>query len=146
MHNTIRAILAVAIIAPGSALAHAAEPQAEPTIVLVRGGSAPNSVAEVFNELTAPRPRSDLRRAHVSPPALLDLGPADASTESARSLNGCKSQWRLADLNGDGVLDAREVAHYNSALRSAAQAPLSDDDRPNEMGFIAECTATTTHE
>jgi hypothetical protein len=52
----------------------------------------------------------------------------------------------LADLNGDGIIDAREAAHYNSALRSETQAPLADDDRPTEMGFIAECTAITAHE
>ena len=85
-------------------------------------------------------------RDRVSPLALLDPGPADTSAGRERRLSGCKSQWGLADLNGDGVLDAREVAHYNSALRSAAQAPLSDDDRPTEMGFIAECAATTAHE
>ena len=89
---------------------------------------------------------SNYLRDHMLPPAHVDTGTADASAGNARSLTRCKLQWRLADLNGDGVLDAGEVAHYNSALRSSAQAPLSDNDRPSEMVFIAECTATTAHE
>ena len=66
--------------------------------------------------------------------------PAGASSE------GCESQWGLADLNGDGVLDAAEVAHYNSNIRLNGQTVLSAEDRPNERAFDEECNARRARE
>ena len=174
--TTSALMLAAAITASSSATARAMEPQAKPAIVLVRDASAESfgsnavtarlnsdghaaiaaanplrrlagpAISAIVRSISGPVVLVGYLRDHDSRLALLDLGPGDARAGRGRSLSGCKSQWRLADLNGDGVLDAREVAHYNSALRSAAQAPLSDADRPTEMGFIAECTTTTAHE
>jgi hypothetical protein len=58
----------------------------------------------------------------------------------------CKSQWALADLNGDGFLNAAEVAHYNSAVKSPEQAALADVDRVTQQDFITDCTATSVRE
>ena len=74
--------------------------------------------------------------------------PADGSKEllATAKLEGCKSQFKLADLNGDGVLDQKEVEHYNSSIRSDKQPVLPDDDRLNEAVFIAACGAVGAHE
>ena len=61
-------------------------------------------------------------------------------------LEGCKSQFKLADLNGDGVLDDGEIAHYNSSIRSEKQPVLPDGDRLTEAGFIAACGSASAHE
>jgi hypothetical protein len=74
--------------------------------------------------------------------------PADGSKQRlvTAKLEGCKSQFKLADLNGDGVVDAGEIAHYNSSIRSEKQPALPDGDRFNEAGFIAACSSASAHE
>ena len=74
--------------------------------------------------------------------------PVDGAKErlATAKLEGCKSQFGLADVNGDGVLDAREIANYNSTIRSERQPPLPDIDRLTETDFIAACGAVTAHE
>lgn len=74
--------------------------------------------------------------------------PADGSKQrlATAKLEGCKSQFGLADLNGDGVLDQSEIAHYNSSIRAGNQPILTDGDRLNEAGFIAACSTVGAHE
>jgi hypothetical protein len=74
--------------------------------------------------------------------------PADGSKQHLASakLEGCKSQFKLADQNGDGVLDAGEIAHYNSSIRSEKQPALPESGRFNEAGFIAACSTIGAHE
>jgi hypothetical protein len=74
--------------------------------------------------------------------------PADGSKQrvALSKLESCKSQFKLADLNGDGVLDQTEIAHYDSSIRSEGQPLLPDGDRLNEAGFIAACSAVSAHE
>jgi hypothetical protein len=79
---------------------------------------------------------------------IIEKSPIDGSKlqlETAK-LEGCKFQFKLADLNGDGVLDQKEIEHYNSSIRSEKQPVLPDDDRLNEAGFIAACGAVGAHE
>jgi hypothetical protein len=59
---------------------------------------------------------------------------------------GCKSQFKLADLDRDGVLDQSEIAYYNSSIRSAKQPVLRDGGRPNQAEFIADCSSVSAHE
>ena len=74
--------------------------------------------------------------------------PTDGSKQriAISKLESCKSQFKLADLNGDGVLDQTEIAHYDSSIRSEGQPLLPDGDRLNEAGFIAACSAVSAHE
>jgi hypothetical protein len=74
--------------------------------------------------------------------------PADGSKQriAMSKLETCKSQFKLADLDGDGVLDQTEIAHYNSSIRSEKQPILPDGDRLNEAGFIAACSSSSAHE
>jgi hypothetical protein len=74
--------------------------------------------------------------------------PADGSKQriAMSKLESCKSQFKLADLNGDGVLDQTEIAHYDSSIRSEGQPLLPDGDRLNEAGFITACSAVSAHE
>src|SRR5262249_11575103 len=72
-------------------------------------------------------------------------GGTDKERQEAR-LNVCKSQWGLADLNGDGVLTPKEIAHYNSAIRAQGQPALPATDRLNKTGFVAECSAVNVRE
>ncbi len=79
---------------------------------------------------------------------IIEKSPIDGSKlqlETAK-LAGCKSQFKLSDLNGDGVLDQKEIEHYNSSIRSEKQPVLPGDDRLNEEGFIAACGAVGAHE
>jgi hypothetical protein len=74
--------------------------------------------------------------------------PADGSKQrvALSKLESCKSQFKLADLNGDGVLDQTEIAHYDSSIRSEKQPILPDGDRLDETSFIAACSAVSAHE
>ena len=74
--------------------------------------------------------------------------PADGSKQrlATAKLGGCKSQFKLADLNGDGILDAGEAKHYNSSIRSEKQPVISEDARFDEAGFIAACSTVGAHE
>ena len=74
--------------------------------------------------------------------------PADGSKQrfATAKLGGCKSQFKLADLNGDGVLDAGETKHYNSSIRSDKQPVIPEDARLDEGGFIAACSTVAAHE
>jgi hypothetical protein len=74
--------------------------------------------------------------------------PADGSKQrlATARLGGCKSQFKLADLNGDGVLDAGETKHYNSSIRSDKQPVVPEDARLDERGFIAACSTVSAHE
>jgi hypothetical protein len=74
--------------------------------------------------------------------------PADGSKEllATAKLEGCKSQFKLADQNGDGLLDQSEIAHYNSSIEHENQAPLPENDRLNEADFIAACSAVGARE
>src|SRR5262249_18430400 len=86
----------------------------------------------------------------VSP--LNDLKPAVAS--EARNIKElqqvlmetCESQWGVADLNGDGVLSADEIAHYNSSVRSAKQPDLVETMGLAKKGFLAECAEISVRE
>jgi hypothetical protein len=62
--------------------------------------------------------------------------PADGSKQrlATARLGGCESQFKLADLNGDGVLDAGETKYYNSSIRSEKQPVTSEDVRLDEGG------------
>ena len=74
--------------------------------------------------------------------------PADGSKEllATAKLEGCKSQFNLADQNGDGLIDQSELAHYNSSIRHEDQPVLTDGDRLNEADFIAACSAIGARE
>jgi hypothetical protein len=74
--------------------------------------------------------------------------PSDGSKEqlATAKLEACKSQFKLADRNGDGVLDESEIALFNSSIRHEDQPVLPDGDRLNEAGFIAACSAIGAHE
>ena len=79
---------------------------------------------------------------------IIEKSPIDGSKlqlDTAK-LEACKAQFKLADLNGDGVLDRREIEHYNSSIRSEKQPVLPNGDRLNEAGFIAACGAVGAHE
>jgi hypothetical protein len=80
---------------------------------------------------------------HAQNPAA-NLNPADPKVIA--KVDMCKSQFKAADLNGDGVLDAGEIAHYNSAIRVSEQPSLADSQRLNESGFIKMCAVGTDHE
>jgi uncharacterized protein YraI len=77
----------------------------------------------------------------VKVPQLSDFKPAAAASPGV-----CESQWGLADLNGDGVLDAAEIAHYNSVIRLKGQTVLGSADRLSERGFDEECNARGARE
>ena len=79
----------------------------------------------------------------------LKLGRSDSKTgvkPLAERYKSCKSQWALADLDGDGVLSPAEVAHYNSAVRSPLQPALEDIDRVTEQNFMVDCTTLGARE
>lgn len=80
--------------------------------------------------------------------AIEATSPLDGSKQrlATAKLERCTSQFGLADLNGDGVLDAWEIARYNSAIRSERQPILEDSERLNQAGFIAACSAISAHE
>ncbi len=79
---------------------------------------------------------------------VVDKKNPDGSREqlATAKLEGCKSQFKLADQNGDGLLDQSEIAHYNSSIEHENQAPLPENDRLNEATFIAACSAIGAHE
>jgi hypothetical protein len=74
--------------------------------------------------------------------------PTDGSKEqlAIAKLEGCKSQFKLADLDGDGLLDTGDVAYYNSSIRSEQQPALPESGRLTEAGFIASCSSVSEHE
>jgi hypothetical protein len=78
----------------------------------------------------------------ASPSQKTDAG---GSAGEAR-IKECKLQWKAADTNGDGVLDASEIARYNATIRTPKQAVLPDNARLTEEGFMAACSAAGSHE
>ena len=66
---------------------------------------------------------------------------ADDTTASGEArLKECKLQWTAANANGDGVLDASEIARYNTTIRTAKQAVLPENARLTEDGCLAART------
>jgi len=64
----------------------------------------------------------------------------------AARMDACKISWKAADTNGDGVLDAKEIAYYNSTVRLPTQPTIPDGSRLTEASFIAACATVTAHE
>jgi hypothetical protein len=128
-----------------------------PAMAQYAGGIAALARAEDRNGATS-KPRSDLVLIETVGinVAVKPAGP-DQSQDAAAKLNPsdpkviakvdmCKAQFKAADLNGDGVIDAGEIGHYNSAIRTSEQSKLPDSERLNESGFIKLCTVGTDHE
>jgi len=72
--------------------------------------------------------------------------PDAADPKVAARMDGCKLSWKAADLNSDGILDAKEVAYYNNTVRLPTQPVVPDGARLTEAGFIAACATVTAHE
>jgi hypothetical protein len=72
--------------------------------------------------------------------------PDAADPKVAARMDSCKLSWKAADQNGDGVLDAKEVAYYNNTVRLPTQPVLPESGRLTQQGFIAACSTVTAHE